>query len=49
MKTNHCFNYEAPETVVLRISFEAPMLTTSSVGNSSSESFQDESEYESIW
>ena len=49
MKTNLHTDYLAPKTQVIYISFLGPLMEASSLRNVSSESFQNESEYESIW
>ena len=48
MKNNRSTNYETPMTEVFAFRFEAPLLVDS-IGTASSESFQDESSFESIW
>lgn len=48
MKNNLSMNYEAPMTEVFSFRIEAPLLVDS-IGTASSESFQDESEFGSIW
>lgn len=49
MKTNLHTDYLAPKTQVIFINLLGAMMVTSTLGNASSESFQDESEYQSIW
>lgn len=49
MKTKRYLDYVMPEVEVLEIDIEAPMLLESSIGNSSSEGFQNEGDFESIW
>jgi len=49
MKTNLHTDYQAPKTQVIFINPLGSMMVTSTLGNASSESFQNESEYESIW
>ncbi|MBP5720511.1 MAG: hypothetical protein J6W82_05545 [Bacteroidales bacterium] len=49
MKTNLHPDYLAPSTQVIHIKLLGSMMVTSTFGNASSESFQDESEYQSIW
>ena len=49
MKTNLHTDYLAPNTRVIYIKLLGSILVTSTIGNASSESFQDESEYQSIW
>lgn len=48
MKSKHCFNYAKPETEVFVVHVDVPMLNAS-ISNSSSEGFQDENDFESIW
>lgn len=49
MKTRRSFEYVTPEAEVLYLDIESPMLLESSIGNSSSEGFQDEGDFPSIW
>lgn len=49
MKTNLHTDYQAPKTQVIIIDLLGPMMANSSLRNVSSESFQDENEYQSIW
>ena len=49
MKTNLHTDYLAPKTQVIFINLLGSMMVTSTLGNASSESFQNESDYESIW
>jgi hypothetical protein len=49
MKTRRYFEYETPTVEVLYLDIEAPMLLESSIGNSTSEGFDDEGDFPSIW
>ena len=49
METRLYLNYESPEAEVLYLDIESPLLVESSIGKSSSEGFQDEDDFESIW
>jgi hypothetical protein len=49
MKTNHRFDYLSPSTQVIYVNFMKAIMVNSTIWTSSSESFQDESEYGSIW
>ena len=49
MKTNYRLDYLTPKTRVINVNFKGSLMVNSFVKNSSSESFQNESEYESIW
>jgi hypothetical protein len=49
MKTTLRLDYLPPEVEVIYLDLLETFLITSSVDGSSSESFQDESEFESVW
>ena len=49
MNTKHSFGYEAPSSEVIYIDTELSFLEASSINGSSSEGFQDEGDFESIW
>lgn len=49
MKTNNRFCYKAPVADVSSMDLFASIMVTSSVDGSSSENFQDESEFTPIW
>lgn len=49
MKTKRYSRYATPEAEVLLLDIESPLLAESSIGNSSSEGFQDEGDFPSIW
>ena len=49
MNTRRCFDYEAPSSEVIHIDPELSFLGPSSIEGSSSEGFQDEDSFESIW
>ena len=49
MKNNHCIDYLAPKTQVIYFDPRMSFMVTSSVGNSSQESFQNENDFQSIW
>lgn len=49
MKSSYCNKYLAPDTQVINCQAETSFMETSSVSNSSQESFQDVALFESIW
>ncbi|MBR6001467.1 MAG: hypothetical protein IK045_01230 [Bacteroidales bacterium] len=49
MKKKLNIEYVTPEAEVLLLDIESPLLAESSIGNSSSEGFQDEGDFPSIW
>jgi hypothetical protein len=49
MKTNSRIDYFAPEAGVFFFNLSETLMATSTLGDASSESFQSESDYESIW
>jgi len=49
MKTNLYTDYLAPSTQIIHVKLLGSMMITSTVESASSENFQDESEYQSIW
>ncbi len=49
MKTNHLPDFLIPQTQVINVNLVRSLMVNSNIGNSSSESFQNESEFGSIW
>lgn len=49
MKNNHLTDYMAPAAKVIYLNTMKSIMVTSSIDSSTSESFQNESEFESIW
>ena len=49
MKSNYFSDYSAPKTQIIYLNLQGSLMVNSNIGNSTSESFQNEDDFGSIW